>query len=397
MISAVRAKYNAEFTDEKYQTFLADLKSEYGQDVEFRVPETPVFVPKELKNKIIQACEHIVDTMLLPNFKSLTDRAIPQPYYVNGEEYHPHFLALDFGVCLGADGNFEPQLIEMQGFPSLFGFEHWVAGKYKQHFYCPDGFSHLFNGLTPKTYLALLHKTILGDSTPEHVVLMDIKPELQKTKIDFWLTEKYLGIKTVCVTDVYEEQGALWYINNGKPTQVERIYNRFIFDDLRHYPDLNIRFDFKNQYPVKWITHPHWFYRLSKFTMPFLEHPYVPTTHFLNEVVIADLDPAQWVLKPLFSFAGQGVNIDITHEDLKAVKDPENWIIQKKVQYVDAIQAPNGGVKCELRMLYLWPDGDSRPTLAVNLSRMSKGKMIGVRYNKDFDWVGGNVAFFEQD
>ncbi|HEV2354017.1 MAG TPA: hypothetical protein VGR89_07230, partial [Puia sp.] len=123
-------------------------------------------------------------------------------------------------------------------------------------------------------------------------------------------------------------------------------------------------------------------------------HPYAPEAYFLNELKQPPGDLHNYVLKPLFSFAGQGVIIDPEISDLD-VKDPGNWILQRKVKYADLIPTPDVPAKAEIRMLYLWPDHASRPTLAINLARLSKGKMIGVNFNRDREWVGGSVAFVE--
>ena len=122
----------------------------------------------------------------------------------------------------------------------------------------------------------------------------------------------------------------------------------------------------------------------------------MPQTFFLNEVKELPDGLENYVLKPLFSFAGQGVKIDITQEDIDSINDPQNFILQRKVKYADVIETPDIPAKVEIRMMYLWLEGDARPHLATNLARMSKGKMIGVRYNKDKEWVGGTVAYFEQ-
>ena len=147
---------------------------------------------------------------------------------------------------------------------------------------------------------------------------------------------------------------------------------------------------------VEWVPHPNWFYRISKFTLPFIHHPNVPETFFLNEVKQLPGDLENFVLKPLFSFAGQGVVIDVTKEDIDKVADPENWILQRKVKYADVIKTPNVPAKAEIRIFYFWKDGMERPVAVTNLARLSKGKMIGVRYNMDKDWVGGSVCYFEK-
>jgi hypothetical protein len=175
------------------------------------------------------------------------------------------------------------------------------------------------------------------------------------------------------------------------------VYNRIIFDDLHAQKDkLGKVPDITSDLDVEWIPHPNWFYRISKFTLPFIRHPYVPQTFFLNEVKQIPTDLENYVLKPLFSFAGQGVVIDVSKSDIDGIKDPENWILQRKVKYADIIATPDIPAKAEIRMMYIWKDGASRPLLATNLARLSKGKMIGVRYNKDKEWVGASVGYFEK-
>jgi hypothetical protein len=147
---------------------------------------------------------------------------------------------------------------------------------------------------------------------------------------------------------------------------------------------------------VEWVPHPNWFYRISKFMLPMIHHPYVPKTYYLNEVTQLPRDLENYVLKPLYSFAGQGVIIDVTGSDIEKITDPENWILQRKVKYADIIKTRDVPAKAEIRIFYFWKKGAARPVAVNNLARLSKGKMIGVRYNKDKEWVGGSVAFFEK-
>lgn len=396
MIPSIRERYNREFTQERYEAFLQHLFEMYHQDVVFRVAETPIFIDKALGGKLIEASEAIVDVICQENFKQLTENAIPKGLRVQHENDHPHFICIDFGICRDADGSLSPMLIEMQGFASLYAWEDIIGEKYKQFFYCPEGFSQHFNGMDSEAYFALLRRTILGDCAPEQVVLMDLKPHEQKTRIDFYCTEDKLGISIVCLSDLIQKGRKLFYMRDGKETEIKRIYNRLIFDDLHANKDFHYSVDLFSDLDVTWVAHPNWFYRISKYTMPLLQHRFVPETRFLNQLTEIPSNLEEYVLKPLFSFSGMGVVIDVTKADIEQVKDPENWILQRKVTYAEALQSPEGGVKCEIRMMYLWPEGEKRPLLATNLARMSRGKMIGVRYNKDFNWVGGNIAFFEQ-
>lgn len=397
MVPSLRKSYNDAFTPARYQQFLRDMDSGYPGAIEFRVAETPVFVDKAFAAKMIDACESIVDVILDPDFKELTERAIPDTERTPNENDHPHMIAFDFGVCTNANGEAEPQLIEMQGFPSLYGFQVYMSEKFRNNFDIPSNYSPFLNGHTRESYINELKEVILGDLPAENVILLEIKPEEQKTKIDFYCTRDYLGIEPVCITKLIQEGNKLYYMKDGVKTRILRIYNRVIFDDLNAQKDKLGNFvDITQDLDVEWITHPNWFYRISKFTLPYIQHPYVPESFFLNELKQLPGNLEDYVLKPLFSFAGQGVVIDVTHEDIDAVKDPGNWILQKKVQYADIVDTPDIPAKVEIRIMYLWKDGWDRPKPAINLARLSKGKMIGVRYNKDKEWVGGTVSFIEQ-
>jgi hypothetical protein len=236
----------------------------------------------------------------------------------------------------------------------------------------------------------------VGNHHPENVILLEWKPYQQKTIIDFLCTRDYVGVEPVCLTELKAEGNKLFYHKAGKKIQVLRIYNRIIFDELKSVAgDTQGLVDLTQPYEVEWLPHPNWFYRISKYTLPFIRHPYVPETYFLNELKMLPDDLSRFVLKPLFSFAGQGVKIDVTLEDIESIQHPENYILQRKVDYAAVIETPDEPAKVEIRLMYVWPEGAERPHLATNLTRLSKGKMIGVRYNKDREWVGGTVSFFE--
>jgi len=395
MIPDLRQKYNQQFTVEKYKSFLAELGKGYPE-IPFRVAETPVFIPTALKEKLIEAGEEIISLIKQPNFKALTESAIPADWKVPNENEQPHFLTFDFGICKNKAGELTPMLIEMQGFPSLYGFQHHLAKTFKSNFGIDDSVNHLLNGFTEEKYIELLKEVIIGKHQPEEVALMDVDATNQKTAIDFFVTKKMLGIKILALEDIKKIGKQLFYEENGKQIRLKRIYNRLIFDEVADNPEIfKNSFDPRDELDVEWVTHPNWFYRISKYTMPFLDSEFVPETRFLNQVDSIPADLENYVLKPLFSFAGMGVIIDVTEKDINSIADPENWILQRKVNYEPAVESPDGGVKAEIRMMYLWPDG-GEPQLCINLARLSKGKMIGVRYNADFDWVGGTVGFMEE-
>ncbi len=398
MIPEIRKAYNAAFTAEKYQAFLNELHGVFPDQVDFRVAETPIFVPRNFTKKMIDACESIVDIIAAPNFKELTNKAIPKNLQVHGENNHSHFIAFDFGICINEAGEYEPQLIEMQGFPTLFAYEVLIDEVFRHHFPVPENFDCYLSGYNKESYIKLLKEIIVADHKPENVILLEIFPRKQKTRIDFYCTEEYLGIKMVCLTELIKEGTKLYYLNDGKKTEIKRIYNRIIFDDLQQQ-SAEVQEKGKllfEELEVEWCPHPNWFYRISKFTLPLIRHPYVPATFYLNEIKQMPVDVENYVLKPLFSFAGQGVIIDVTQADIDKVKDPENWILQRKVKYADVIETPDVPAKAEIRIFYFWKDGETRPVATNNLGRLSKGKMIGVRYNKDKEWVGGNFCYFEK-
>jgi len=398
MVPAIRSHFNKNFSVQKYKGYLNALNAKHPGVIEFRVAETPVFVSKDFTKKMMNACESIIDIITGPTFKTLTKNAIPQNLRVPGENEHTDFIAFDFGVCINEDGEYIPQLIEMQGFPTLFAYQVFLADTCEKTYDIPADYSPYLNGYTRDTYLQLLKDILLNGHASENVILLELFPEKQKTLIDFLLTQEYTGVQTVCLTKLIKEGKKLFYNNNGSKTEIKRIYNRLIFDELLQQPEEvqqkgNILFE---EMDVEWCPHPNWFYRISKYTLPFIDHPYVPPTFFLNEIKQLPGDLSNYVLKPLFSFAGQGVVIDVTQNDIDAIEDPENWILQQKVKYADVIETPDVAAKTEIRLFYFWKNGEKKPVAVNNLARLSKGKMIGVNYNKDKEWVGGSLCYFEQ-
>jgi hypothetical protein len=399
MVASMRKWFNENFTEEKYRAYIKELHQKHPGAIEFRIAETPVFVDKVFKEKILAACENIVDVITQFNFKSLTAHAIPADIKVPNETAHSHFIAFDFGICENEKGELEPQLIEMQGFPTLFAFQVLQNEVARKYFDIPNNYDPYLNGFNKKTYLQLLKQIIVKDYKPETVILLEVLPHQQKTRIDFYCTQDYLKIPVICLTELIKEGRKLYYRNiENELVEVKRIYNRVIFDDLQQQsPEIQekgkILFE---ELDVEWVPHPNWFYRISKFTLPYIKHRYVPETNFLSDVKKIPEDLENYVLKPLFSFAGQGVVIDLTKADIEKVKDPHNWILQRKVKYADIIQTPDGPAKAEIRIFYFWKDGEPRPIATQNLARISKGKMIGVRYNKDKEWVGSSLVYFEK-
>ncbi|MFD2720005.1 hypothetical protein ACFST9_14870 [Hymenobacter monticola] len=396
MIPEPRHTYNAAFTPARYQEMLADIDQQLPGQLDFRVAETPVFIPASLRDKLIAAGESIVQVIGQPNFKELTEASIPSHQRVPNEDARPEFLTFDFAVCRNANGELEPQLIEMQGFPSLYAFQSWLPGVFARHFPIPDSVTPFIEVSDFDTYQARMRDFILGDQPAENVILLELFPEKQKTRIDFALTNKLWEIEAVCITKIRKRGKQLLYEKDGREIEIKRIYNRIIFDELARYPELNTEFKLTDEVDVKWVGHPNWFFRISKYTLPFLQGLFVPPSYFLHELEEYPADLENYVLKPLFSFAGAGVRLHFTAADLDALTDKQHYLLQRKVNYEPVVQSPDGLVKCEIRLLYIWPEGETHPQLLTGLSRLSRGEMIGVDFNKDKDWVGGTTPLFER-
>lgn len=396
MIAAARKAFNPSFTEEKYQTFLRLLNADFNYTIPFRIAESPVFVDQSFRGKIFQASNTIIDFLARPDFKQLTHAAIPKQLFVPNETAHTLFLALDYAVVKDQNGELTPQLIEMQGFPSLFGWQHVVAQAYRNHFSVPQEYFNHF-GLSNEAYPEKLKSILLNGHNPDNVVLLEIDPMKQNTAIDFIITEKLTGITPVHIGDVEMDGRNLFYRKGGKRIDIKRIYNRVIFDELVKRSDLNLAFNLTQDVDVEWAGHPNWFFRISKFTMPFIKSPYIPECRFLHEIDTMPVDLENYVLKPLFSFSGSGVIFHVTKADIDAIPISErhNFLLQRKVNYEPIVQAPDGLVKAEIRILFIWEDGAPRPVPFTNLARLSRGEMIGVKFNKNKTWVGGSVCFFE--
>ncbi len=389
MIPELRKKFNTEFTQEKYDAFLKDINTSLKYPVDFRISETPLFLSEDPKNKLLKACDELCKQVTSAEFKLKMKDAVPSHLSIPGETDHPEFFVFDFGICRDKkSGQFVPKLIELQGFPTLYGYQYFFERKIRNHFDIPEDFTTYFNEITPEKYVELLREVIVGDADPANVILLEIEPEKQKTRIDFAATEKLLGVREICISDVIKHGKVLFYKKNGIEIPIERIYNRVIFDELSS-TDKNFNFDLQEELNVTWVPHPNWFYKISKYSLPVLKGEFVPKCFYLRDLSSYPADLENYVLKPLFSFAGLGVKIDVTKQMLDEIKDPENYILQEKVEYAPLIETPDEYAKVEIRMMYFY---DKEPILVNNLVRQSKGKMMGVDFNKNKTWVGGSTA-----
>lgn len=391
MIPEIRKQINALFTEAKYQAFVHELNSTFKYPTDFRSAETPIFLTKDITRQLVEACNEIVAQLQTAEFRKHAKNSIPHGLSVPHETVNPVFLQIDFGICKDLHRNLIPQLIELQGFPSLYGYQAFLNDTIRKHFSIPENYGASFNGYVRETYEQLLREVIVGNSDPKNVVLLEIEPEKQKTRIDFAIMEKMLGITTVCLTKIKKRGKKLLYIEDGKEIQIERIYNRVIFDELER-KSIQSEFKFTDEVDVHWVGHPNWYFRISKHTLPFLKSKYVPACHFVSDLKEYPTELHNYVLKPLYSFAGLGVDIDVTKEKLDSLKDKSQYLLQRKVEYADLIETPDGYSKAEVRMMFIWHE---KPILVKNLVRLSKGRMMGVDFNKNKTWVGSTIAYHE--
>ena len=362
-----------------------------GAPIEFRLAETPCFFPKALLEQMARYGAELIYQLETPEYHKASSRAIPPEFNVPNETPHPMFIQVDFGLVKDASGAFQPKLVELQGFPSLYAYQAVLSQVYLEIFELDKNLRYLHGGMDWESYQTLLRQAIVGKHDPQNVILMEIDPLHQKTLPDFLVTEKLLGIPTVEITDIEKQGRGLFYKKDGKRIPIRRIYNRAIVDELVR-KKLKLYFRFDEELDVEWAGHPNWYFRMSKFSLPYLRHKSVPKTYFLDRVSeLPDLE--KYVLKPLFSFAGLGVLINPTKEDLAAIpKDKRgDYILQERMEFEPVIETPFGGTKAEIRIMYIWVD-KLLPVLTI--VRMGRGKMMGVDHNKNMEWVGSSAAFY---
>jgi hypothetical protein len=394
VIPELRQRFNERWAPEKYGALLQNLEEQSGARVGFRCSETPVFLPPDLLATTIRYGRELYDQLASnPEYRSASDSAIPDEFRVPNEPDHPLFVQADFGLVRDEDDSLQPKLVEIQGFPSIYALQFTLAEAYRETYgldqLADAPLSHLLDGGTPEKFTEILNRAIVGGHAPEEVVLLEIDPYGQKTLPDFLLTRKMLGIRIASLTDVRREGRRL--ILDGKP--IRRIYNRVIADELVA-KGIEPPFDFRDDLDIEWAGHPNWFFRLSKFSLPWFKHPSVPRTWFLHEMSQFPDDLSQYVLKPLFSFAGQGVIIGPTKAQIDAILMPErrNFILQEKMNFVPTLETPAGPTKVEIRIMYVRDRDEMRPVTTV--IRTGRGKMMGVDFNKNLEWVGASAGFF---
>jgi hypothetical protein len=392
MIPALRQRFNADFTPAKYQAFLKLMEERCGTPVKFQLSETPCFFPKPLLDQMSQYGKELIQQLGGLEYRKASFDAIPPDFNVPREAPHPMFIQVDFGLVRDAAGKLQPKLVELQGFPSLYAYQAMLSQVYMEVFELDESLQYLLSGLDWEGYKNLLRRAIVGDHDPQNVILMEIDPMEQKTLPDFLLTEKLLGIATVSIANIEKRGNELFYESGAKRIPIRRIYNRAIVDELVR-KKLKLSFNFTDDLEVEWAGHPNWYFRMSKFSLPFLHHQCVPKTSFLDRAERIPDDLENYVIKPLFSFAGLGVILNPTKEDLANIPKEKRsqYILQERMHFEPVIETPVGGTKAEIRIMYIWLD-ELLPVMTI--IRMGRGLMMGVDHNKNMEWVGSSAGFY---
>ncbi|HEV3306698.1 MAG TPA: hypothetical protein VGZ91_09675 [Candidatus Sulfotelmatobacter sp.] len=400
MIPSLRKPFNENFTPEKYQTFLRRIDDACGTHVSFRLSETPCFFPKSLLDRMAEHGKVLIRQLVEnPEYVARSNASIPEEYRVPNEPAHPMFIQVDFGLVRDARGELQPKLVELQAFPSLYAYQVTLAQTYIDVYglekLAPASKLNFFlSGLNERSYRELLRAAIVGQHDPENVILMEIHPEEQKTLPDFRLTEKMLGVRTVDIESIKKHGAQLYYERNGGRVPIRRIYNRAIVDELQR-KNVKLGFDWRDDLNVEWAGHPNWYFRISKFSIPYLKHESVPKTWFLDQMDRVPDDLQNYALKPLYSFAGLGVVIAPKKEDIASIPAEKrtDYILQERMHFEPVIETPFGGTKAEVRVMYVWLE---KLEAVLTIIRMGRGLMMGVDHNKNMEWVGASAGFYPE-
>ena len=393
MIPSRRQAFNSKFRAEQYPELLSLLAQRCGMPIGFRVSETPCFLPAELLSRMASDGKELIRQLVdNPAYRARSDESIPPEFRVPNEAPHPMFVQVDFGLVRDAAGELQPKLVELQAFPSLYAYQPVLARTFVDVYGLDQGLQYLLSGLDSASYLALLRQAIVGSQDPENVILMEIDPSHQKTLPDFLLTEKLLGIRTVDIRSIKKDKNRLYWDLEGRRVPVRRIYNRAIVDELER-KGVQLGFDFRDDLDLEWAGHPNWYFRISKYSIPYLKHQSVPKTWFLDQLDAMPDDLENYALKPLYSFAGLGVLIAPKQEDIAAVAEERRsqYILQERLHFEPVIETPFGGTKVEVRVMYIWVD-ELTPVLTI--LRMGRGLMMGVDHNRNMEWVGSSAGLF---
>lgn len=384
MLDDIYKLFNAgHYSPEAYNRVVSDIRREAG-DPCMRMCETPVFIPQDYADQMVQGSVDIIRQTLQ------LDLPVPPAFSLPSVPKRPTFFIVDFAVT--KDG---PRLIEMQGFSSNLLFMPLAAEIYQTNYGLGDKYKALFCDIED------IRKAVMGDHAPENVILLEINPWQQPSRRDFIVTQRMFGIPVVDIIDVIRRGRELFYINaEGEETRIHRIYNRVVPGEYQSLGMAErVAFQFSDDLDVEWAGHPSWFLRASKYALPYLQHPLAPQAWFLDQMSSYPMDLENYVLKPAFLNAGIGVKLDITEADINAIDllRRSQYILMQKVAYEPFIPDLAGHKRCaEIRVMFVWPDNGALTHTGFS-ARVMRGNDVNAGvWSKDV-WCGLAPVFAVQD
>ena len=407
MLEAYRKKFNEEqFSDARYRELISRLQERTRSQIDFRVCETPCFFPKELLDSLVETGRKLTHQLIdSPEYMRRSEETIPAKWRVPNDNPRPNFVQVDFGLARNAEGELEPKLVELQAFPSIYGYQEILSEEYVNVYGLDEELGWRFGGLDSAGYWDVLRRTIVGDHAPENVVLTEVEPQEQKTRPDFNVYADQLGVRTVDIAKLRKEGSRLFYereesAGKSRWVPIERIFNRAIVDEIER-KGIVPGFDYRDELSVEWAGQPNWYFRVSKFSLPYLSDASVPKAVFLDDWFAGrgeglPEDRERLLLKPLYSFAGKGIQFAPTDDELGAIPEDERrlYLLQERVSFAPVIATPWGPTQAEIRVMYCWPENVGEMIAMTSLVRLGRGLMMGVDHNRNQEWVGGSSALF---
>lgn len=381
-------------TDATHQRLRTQLEEVLGTTIDFRVCEMPIFVSHTMRRQLEDAAIALTVQCAHSTVTDHTSPSIPQEARVPRAAARPLFSVVDFAIARDTDGQLVPKLIELQGFPSLYGYQLMYTSQ-MQNVYELAGTTPFCSELTIDDYISILRECVYGDCDPSTVALVELDPLVQKTRPDFVAYEQLIGLSTVNIRDVKRRNRSLVVAEpHGRERVLQRVFNRAIVDELNDMC-VPLQFAWTDDLDVQWAGHPNWYYLMSKAALPYLDHPSVPTTQLVHKLADLPTNLDRYVLKPLYAFAGKGVVVSPAEADLQAIPEHERsqWILQERIEYARCVPTPYGNNAVEIRIMCVWPDRMAKPLPIMSLARTGRGLYMGARYNTE-PWTGSSGCLF---
>ena len=254
MDPALRSRFNADFTPDKYAALLRCINEAVRWPADFRISETPIFLTPEFTREAVIAAETIRAQTATPEFVRHAASAIPPGLEVPNESPHPEFVIIDLGIC-EEDGRLVPRLIELQAFPSLFAFQFMLLGCMRRNFPAiPQDWTSAFSGLHDQEYIELLRQTIISDANPENVILLEIEENRIR---DLQCDNQELLEEFRAYTSTDENSNRVGEFAVGTNTACTHVIGNILQDEK--IPGIHIAFGhpYSEHTGAKWVSKTH--------------------------------------------------------------------------------------------------------------------------------------------